>query len=345
MIRIASPWTSAAAVAVVCWGCGGGGGGGTAPGNTTPPPSSSSNPCATGLVADEVGAAPPARNVTEAADRKRANVRGQTKGDVRDLLWTHRAPRDGGDRRAEPRDVPDAVNPAATEDVGEIAVIEDDGTIFLPANAFDLANTGLRFRPSGGGYEVSRVDAAFRTALGTRLTLGDDDTARVPLPSALSFFGGTTGDAFVNSDGNITFGVGDGSSSARSVGRFLGGAPRLAAFFADLDPSVGGRVFANAEASGLTVTWCAVPGFDDPSTVTVQTTVQADGTVDIRFGAVSLLEGVVGVSPGAGSSYAPARSASASRRVPTPIWWRRRSASIAAAATSTTSWCSGARRR
>jgi hypothetical protein len=311
MRRHRSVWTSAAAIALACWGCGGGGGGGSnPPGATTPPPASgSSNPCATAFTADELALADAAaaRDVTPAADRKRANVRGQTKGDVRELLWTHRAPRAGVDphRRVEPRDVPDALAPAATEDVGDIAVIEDDGTIFLPANAFDLANTALRFRRSGAGYEVLRGDAAFRAALGARLTLGDDDSVRVSLPSAVSFFGGTATEAFVNSDGNITFGAGDDASTSRSVGRFLGGAPRLAAFFADLDPSVGGRIFAAADNTGLTVTWCAVPGFDDPRTVTVQATVQTDGTVDVRFGDVTLAEAVTGVSPGASGAFAP----------------------------------------
>ena len=34
--------------------------------------------------------------------------------------------------------------------------------------------------------------------------------------------------AFVNSDGNITFGEGDNASTARDVGRLLAGAPRVA---------------------------------------------------------------------------------------------------------------------
>lgn len=95
----------------------------------------------------------------------------------------------------------------------------------------------------------------------------------------MTFYGETFSEAFVNSDGNITFGAGDRASTSRSVGRFLAGAPRLAGFFADLDPSLGGRVFAVADGAGLTVTWCAVRGFDSIDTVTMQTTVQPDGTV------------------------------------------------------------------
>lgn len=241
----------------------------------------------------------PRPNDSAAAVVKRGNLRGQTKGDVRDLLWTNRARATAaGLDVAEPR-------LTADEDIGEIAVVEDDGTIFLTSNAFDLANAGLRFRPTGEGYEVLRADVAFRSALGARLSLADDDTAPVALAAPLNYFGRSVSQVFVNSDGNLTFGSGDGSSSTRSVGRFLGGLPRLAAFFADLDPSVSGRVFAAADASGLTVTWCAVPGFDNPGTVTVQATLQTSGTIELRFGEVSLREAVVGVSPGSTETYAP----------------------------------------
>ena len=303
--RALTVWTSAGAIALACWGCGGGGGGSaTPPPSSTPTPPTSQNACAAALAADvDGGDRVEARNVTAEADAKRENLRGRTKGDVRDALWAHRAPR--GRELVEPRDQVEPLTPAATADVGEIAVIEDDGTIFLTANAFDLANIGLRFRRSGAGYEVSRIDAAFRSALGPRLTLGDDDTVRVGLPAALGVFGASAGEAFVNSDGTITFNAGDNSSSDRSVGRFLGGVPRVAAFFADLDPSVGGRVFAQADASALTVTWCAVPGFDDPNTVSAQATIQTDGTVEIKFGDVRLRDAVVGVSPGATQTFAP----------------------------------------
>jgi len=301
--RAIAVWSSAGLLALACGGCGGGGsggGGGTPPPGTGTPPPSSQSACAVALSADAELAFVDPVNATPAATVKRENVRGRTKGDVRDALWANRArrARETSERRTAP------VAPAATEDIGDLAVIEDDGSIFLSANAFDLANTGLRFRPTTGGYEVTRIDAAFRASLGSRLTLGDDDTTRVALPAALGFFGGVT-EAFVNSDGNITFGASDNASTSRSIGRFLSGAPRVAAFFADLDPSTGGRVFAQADAAALTVTWCSVPGFDNPSTVSVQATVQADGVVEVKFGDVSLREAVVGVSPGSTQAFAP----------------------------------------
>src|SRR5436305_1736400 len=42
---------------------------------------------------------------------------------------------------------------ALNADVGNVAVIQDDGTLFTPINAFDLANKSLLFtRTSAGAY-------------------------------------------------------------------------------------------------------------------------------------------------------------------------------------------------
>ena len=80
--------------------------------------------------------------------------------------------------------------PRATVDVGEIAVIQDEGDLIAPANTFDLQRTGLRYAPrAGGGYDVSRTDASFRAALGDPVTLGDDDSAARNLTFAFNFYG------------------------------------------------------------------------------------------------------------------------------------------------------------
>ena len=60
-------------------------------------------------------------------------------------------------------------SPRATQDVGEIAVVQDEGDLIAPANTFDLQGAGLRYTPRGSGYEVARTDASFRAALGSAL--------------------------------------------------------------------------------------------------------------------------------------------------------------------------------
>jgi hypothetical protein len=109
----------------------------------------------------------------------------------------------------------------------------------------------------------------------------------------------------VNSDGNLTFGEADVATTARSLGRVLSGAPRVAPFFADLDPSAGGGIFVNAAPDAFTVTWCAVPDFDATGRVTAQASLLPGGALEIRIDAATTLkDAVVALSPGAAGDFA-----------------------------------------
>jgi hypothetical protein len=194
------------------------------------------------------------------------------------------------------------------EDRGDIAVLRDDGAIVTSPNPFDLRGRGLRFQPNAaGGYDVAAIDGQLRSPLGSRLSLADDGTSHVDVPFAFPFFGRAQSTAFVNSDGNLTFGEGDTDTSERGLGRLLRQAPRVAPFFADLDPSAGGGVFAQASAGAVTVTWCSVPGFGSTRRVTTQTTLLPDGSVEMKFGdSTTLASGIVALSPGGGVSFVTA---------------------------------------
>src|SRR5262249_31681494 len=112
----------------------------------------------------------------------------------------------------------------ATRDVGQIAVIEDDGSIVLPNNPFDITNTVLHLAPAGlGSYTLTRQTGALNSSVGNPLSLTDDASQQVSFPFQFSFFGSNYTSAFVNSDGNITFGAGDSASTDRSVSRFNSG--------------------------------------------------------------------------------------------------------------------------
>lgn len=292
---------AAIALGVASWaaGCGGPSAGdpsAPAPSPTPPVPTASIDPCAAALQQNDVTMLDrppgPASKVPSAF--------GRDKVAVDDVLWDHRSRADG--RVVAQQRVADA----ASIDIGDIAVIEDDGTLIQPSNRFDLARSGLLLRPSDVAFDVSPVDPSFRTPLGTRLTLADDDTVRLDLAIPLPFAGSARQSVFVNSDGNLTFEEGDVATSERSVARVVNGVPRIAPFFADLDPSAGGRVFASNSREGLTVTWCAVPGFARSETATVQVTLRADGAVELRFGeSHTLPDGVVALSGGRGAPFAP----------------------------------------
>jgi hypothetical protein len=216
-------------------------------------------------------------------------------------LWRHRA--------AQRRLTTLAVSSRATEDVGDVAVIQDEGDVIAPANTFDLQETGLRYLPKiGGGYDIARTDSSFRTPLGDSVRLDDDDTVARNLAFNFRFFDTTHSVAFVNSDGNITFGEGDDASSPRDIGRLLSGAPRVAPFLADLDPSVGGTVFVRSGIDVFTTTWCAVPVWDSSRRATVQVSLFVDGTLEMRYADASswtATDGVVGITPGHTENFLP----------------------------------------
>ena len=219
---------------------------------------------------------------------------------VLESLWIH-------EQAAERRRSISTLGPVAatSTDVGDIAVLRDEGDLIVPANNFDLKGLGLRFtRNSQGGYDVRQTDAAFRTAIGNRITLTDDDSLRADVSFSFPFYSGNERTAFVNSDGNVTFREGDSASTDRSVGRLLTGPPRVALFLADLDPSAGGGVFVNSASDQYTVTWCNVRGFDSTRTTSAQATLLPDGSIELKYASgINLIDAVVGVSPGLTSSF------------------------------------------
>jgi hypothetical protein len=285
-------------VLLAAWGfaaCGGGSGNGNGNGSGTPPPApgpAPSNPCLTATA--ETGQEPAVTSDPGLARRKRERLDGNPRWRVFDALWTHRQ------RAGRPAPVPAVTGGPSGIDVGHIAVLQDEGDLIASANALDLAGAGLRFTRNGsGGYDATRIDGAFRPTLGTRVTLSDDDSQAVNVPFVFQFYGRGQSNAYVNSDGNVTFEEEDRASTERNVARLLTGPPRVAPFLSDLDPSTGGRVFAHAAADQYTVTWCGVRGFDSNRTTTVQMTLLPDGTIEMKYGdPIILPDAIVGLSPG-----------------------------------------------
>lgn len=277
--------------------CGGSSGGSGGSGSTSPSPTTpSSNPCA-GIAAEAPASA--RREMSPAALAKsEATICRHQPHNVLEALWKHQVPRGRGS--AGP-----SGPSTASGDVGDIAVIQDEGDIMIPANVFDLTAAGLAFvRNAAGGYDVQRADVTFKPTLGRKITLGDDQSAAFELPFAASYFGASFSSGFINSDGNLTFADADFASTERSVTRFLTGPPRVALYFADLDPSAGGGVYLNTQPDFFTVTWCNVPGFEEARKVTAQLLFQRDGQIELRFADTTTLpNAIVGLSPGSTNTF------------------------------------------
>jgi hypothetical protein len=282
------------ALATACGGGSDSGGSSTSPPST---PSAPTNPC--DAIHTGAAQAAPATGIQPAKPRGPALDR-DPRYALFEALWAHEAPRrDRGLQAFETQ--------GASADIGEVAVIQDNGDIILPANAFDLGGIGLSFVPNAaGGFEVRRGDATFQADIGNRLSLGDDDTSSAASGFAVPFYGKQHASAWVNSDGNITFGESDTASTERNITRFLTGPPRIALAFADLDPSAGGGVFVNPKSDTFTVTWCNVPGFEDNATLTAQAVIARDGKIDIKVASTTTRkDAIVGMSPGQTNVYKP----------------------------------------
>ena len=278
---------------LACVACGGKSSSSGSTPSPTRTPTPPANPCAA-LAQAETEEEPAATAEAQAyADVKRLpRVDSDPRWSVLNSLWQHAA----AGRFA----LPLAESGTHSQDVGNVAVIQDPGDIIVSANQFDLQNLNLKFTRNGSSYDVTRTNTGFRSTLGDRVTLSDDDTSQFAMPFAFSLYGKDQTQAFLNSDGNITFEQADTASTDRSVSRFLTGPPRVAPFFSDLDPSAGsGRVFLATAADGAAITWCSVRAFDTAQTVSAQAVLLPDGSVEYHYASnIGIRDAVVGISPG-----------------------------------------------
>jgi hypothetical protein len=207
-------------------------------------------------------------------------------------------------------------------DQGNIAVIEDDGSVIFPANHFDLDNSNIRFTPSGSAYTVTKIPQNFDPAAGAILVpgtvspsqgqppgpnLSDDDATQVPFSSGFTFnfFGQTYTSVFVGSDGYLTFTSGDATSDDRDLVRFLSRQPRIGPLFADLEPGCGtGDVRTLQRSDRFIAIWNDIPNFSDScSNVnrdhnTFEVVLFANGSIEFSFNGMGTTEGIVGIAPG-----------------------------------------------
>jgi hypothetical protein len=143
------------------------------------------------------------------------------------------------------------------------------------------------------------------------LILGDDNFIEVPLANPLcapmstfSFYGVSYTSLFVNSNGSVGFGSGDGDFTS-TVAEFQNGSPRAAGLWADLSPNFGGTVTVTTSAIGVTVSFVGVPqfavggsnSFDLMFDIAGQTSI-ANYAPDPAFSSPS----IVGLTPGGGAT-------------------------------------------
>jgi len=173
--------------------------------------------------------------------------------------------------------------------------IAESGDYLLAVTTFgDFDLTGAGF--SGGRYVLNMFAID-----GIALDLGDDDSQEVGLGFSFPFQGSNYTSVFVNSNGNLTFGSGD-TDFSESVLEFLNDQPRIAPLWFDLSPNNGGQVSVEYGAGWATVNFDGVPEFPATGSNNFSVTMYDDGSVDIQYGAVSALDGLVGLTEGGGAA-------------------------------------------
>ncbi len=162
----------------------------------------------------------------------------------------------------------------------------------------------------GAGEVVSGIDLQTNEEVNQLSLLEDDGEMIFEFPEGFSFpfFGTTYTQVVVNSDGNLTFGIGDGQAGvSRSERRFLNGPPRIALFFSDLDPSAGGEIRAEAGEGSLSFIWDGVPEYTLAGTRPgndFSVTLFSNGDILLDYGQVDVIrdpddiQAVVGITPG-----------------------------------------------
>ena len=137
------------------------------------------------------------------------------------------------------------------------------------------------------------------TYRGTILPLTDDNSVEVSLNTfAFPYQGANRTSVFVNANGNLTFGAGDGDFT-ETVPEFLGGLPRIAAMWDDLF-ATNGLVLAEEKNKTLNLHFISVPEFfsDSPNYFTV--VLDRKGEITMDYGPTSRSDSIVGVTQGGG---------------------------------------------
>lgn len=197
---------------------------------------------------------------------------------------------------------------AQAQDQGNLAIIEDDGSIIVPPSAFDLAKRAVLFTPEADGYRTTPANIPFTKNIGTQvssffgidgqLSTGISGYRDIPLGAApFTFYGVTYNTIYVGTNGYITFAQGD-TSARPSVTTFTANAPRIAPLWANLDTSSGDGVYYNRLEGRHVITWSSVPEAGYGGLSTCQAVLYDDGRIAFVYKKVKARTALVGLSPG-----------------------------------------------
>jgi len=152
---------------------------------------------------------------------------------------------------------------------------------------------------SVAGTPTTGVNIVFnRPGPGDPLLLGDDDNIEIVMPFTFKFCGEDYDSAFINSNGSVTFGAGSNDFSESTVD-MLGGLPRIAGLWDDLNPAQGGVVTFFQTQDTFTASWTDVPEFFSTGANTFEIVLyRSSNQIDLIWGGLTATDGMAGFSCG-----------------------------------------------
>lgn len=197
--------------------------------------------------------------------------------------------------------------PARVTRQGDIALLEANREIVIPANAFDLEGRGIKFEPRGRRYLAKPSGLVIRRPFGRKLNIGAVQTRRFRFTGGVTFpFDGQVYDeVWVNAIGTLTFGRSERFIFPDLEFLTREGPPRIVPLLQPfLIPSAagpGGGIFVHVTQNDeIRVTWRNVPiGFVGRATFQVR--MFPNGHIHMIYGQVSTDLAIVGLFPQGGN--------------------------------------------
>jgi hypothetical protein len=193
---------------------------------------------------------------------------------------------------------------------GALLAADDDGGAGLLSRLLLQANVDLDLTVAvsafpdltftGAGEEGGRYVLNVARYRGELVPAGDDTSTPVPLGFNFRFQGTSYNSVFVNSNGNLTFGGGDGDFT-ESVTELLAGRPRIAPLWDDLDASFG-LVIAERGPHQLSVHYVSVPEFFSDAGNYFSVHLLPLDLFSIEHGPTARSDALVGFTPGNGAA-------------------------------------------
>lgn len=180
-----------------------------------------------------------------------------------------------------------------------------DGSFYevFTANNIDLANTRFTMSWTGDGYVTTAGASPLVAPTGAPLVIADDEVLTLALPSPFPCTQGVINVVYLSSNGFLSFEPTTDSNWSEAIFELLFLETRLAFLWDDLDPASGGTVHAEVGGNGIFhITFTNVPEFSPGGSNNVQVSLRPNGNIEIKYGALTIADCLVGFSTGNGAS-------------------------------------------